>query len=299
MEFKGTYFSQLTNIAIVVTFFFLWVAIFFNDLVQNILAYILILTFGMLHGANDLKLIRKSTGNRGKKSFILTLFLYVSVVLLGFALFYFLPGIAFVLFIVVSGYHFGQQHWASKLNGKGPLKLVLELMYGLLVLSMLFQAHAETVSSVIEDITQYSVPLPHYQWAVWIFGILTGLAFLLLRLQKRIKAHIVKQLFFLLVFFVVFQTASLLWSFAIYFILWHSLPSIADQIVFLYGNLTRHSFLKYLKSSFIYWLFAALGSTVILFVLKDDLQTSLSLFLSFLAAITFPHVFVISKLHHH
>ncbi|WP_425235990.1 Brp/Blh family beta-carotene 15,15'-dioxygenase [Ulvibacterium sp.] len=299
MKFKGAYFSQLTNIAIVATFFSLWVAIFFNDVVQNTLAYILILTFGMLHGANDLKLIRKSTGNNsGKKPFLRILFLYVTVVILGFALFYFLPGLAFFLFIVVSAYHFGEQHWAPKLKGKGLLKPALELIYGLLVLSILFQAHPETVSSVIERITKYNIPQAYYQWSVWICGFLTALIFLLLYLQKRIKAHPVKQLFFLVVFLVVFSTASLLWSFAIYFILWHSLPSIADQIVFLYGGLTRHSFLKYIKSSFIYWLVAALGSAGILFILKDDLQASLSLFLSFLAAITFPHVFVISRLHH-
>ncbi|WP_340063293.1 Brp/Blh family beta-carotene 15,15'-dioxygenase [Ascidiimonas aurantiaca] len=300
MKNQAFFLPKMNNIAVVATFLFLWIAVYFNDDVENMLAYFLILTFGMLHGANDLKLIRKSTQNTtGRHVFFRILSLYVLVVLSGFALFYLLPGLAFVLFIVVSGYHFGEQHWFPKLYTKSLLGRCLALLYGLFILSMLFAAHPETVSAVIEKITGYYVAEVIYSWSLWACGGLTVLLYLILHFQKQIKAHIVKQLFFLLVFFIVFHTASLLWSFAIYFVLWHSLPSIADQIVYLYGNLTKQTFLQYVRSSFIYWLVAVLGSIAILFVLRNDMETALSFFISFLAAITFPHVLVISRLEHY
>ena len=300
MKNQAFFLPKMNNIAIVATFLFLWIAVYFNDDVENMLAYFLILTFGMLHGANDLKLIQKSTQNTtGRRAFFRILSLYVLVVLSGFALFYLLPGLAFVLFIIISGYHFGEQHWFSKLHTRGLLGRGLALFYGLLVLSMLFTAHPVTVSEVVEKITGYYIVEVTYSRVLWLCGIFTVLLYLTLHFQKQIQAQIAKQLFFLLVFFIVFNTASLLWSFAIYFVLWHSLPSIGDQIVYLYGNLTKSSFLKYVRSSFVYWLVAALGSIAILYILREDMETSLSFFISFLAAITFPHVLVISRLHHH
>ncbi|NHF58188.1 beta-carotene 15,15'-dioxygenase, Brp/Blh family [Flavobacteriaceae bacterium TP-CH-4] len=300
MKNEPLYFSKLTNIAIVATFFALWIAIYFSNQVENTLAYVLILTFGMLHGANDLKLIQKSTKEAtGGTSFAVALSLYVLVVLLGFGLFYWFPSFAFVLFIVVSGYHFGEQHWVSKIDSTSFSVRVFYLSYGLLVLGMLFDVHQDAVTEVIDKITGHQIPADVYQWLLWISAAVFALLYLFLYTRKSIHANLIKQLFFLLVFFVVFNTASLLWSFAIYFILWHSLPSIADQIIFLYGNLSSDSFLGYVKSSFIYWLVAAVGAGFLLFFLKDDMETSLSFFLAFLAAITFPHVLVIGRLNHH
>ena len=41
-------------------------------------------------------------------------------------------------------------------------------------------------------------------------------------------------------------------AFAFYFVVWHSLPSLKEQLIYLYGNLNFNSILKYLKSSIIY-----------------------------------------------
>ena len=86
--------------------------------------------------------------------------------------------------------------------------------------------------------------------------------------------------------------AALLWAFAIYFIVWHSIPSLIDQTKALYGESSKMNFINYIKSSIIYWLISIVG-VIILYVLTIYFQINfITIFFAFLAAITVPHVIV-------
>jgi len=297
MKYINPAIIKMNNLIIVGTFFFLWLAVFFEDSVENIFAYILILSFGILHGANDLKLLQKSNKAQGagRKNVRLVVY-YVLFVLASLAVFYFIPDIALLLFILFSAYHFGEQHWILKVQKLSLITHAFFVFYGLFILFLLFNAHEEVVTGIIENITGYYV-LPDSYFIVSICsGSITVVLYCYALLKKVIKSVILLEVFFLLLFFVVFSTASLLWAFAIYFILWHSLPSLAGQIIFLHGNLSGNSIKKYIFSSFPYWLISVLGLGLLLFVFRDNFETSLSFFFSFLAAITFPHVLVINRL---
>ena len=287
----------MKSFIIVATFFFLWLAVFFEDGAENIFAYILILSFGILHGANDLKLLQKSNNTKGVgKKFIRLVTYYVLFVLASLTVFYFIPGIALLLFILFSAYHFGEQHWVSKVQKPSLTTHAFFVFYGLFVLFLLFNAHEEVVTGIIENITGYNI-LPDSYFIVSICsGSIAVAMYCVAFIKKAIKSVILLEVFFLLLFFIVFSTASLLWAFAIYFILWHSLPSLAEQIIFLHGNLSGNSIKKYVVSSLPYWLISVLGLGLLLFIFRDNFETSLSFFFSFLAAITFPHVLVISRL---
>ncbi|WP_273565974.1 Brp/Blh family beta-carotene 15,15'-dioxygenase [Maribacter halichondriae] len=289
--------TEMNNMIIVATFFFLWLAIFFEDAVENIFAYILILSFGILHGANDLKLLQKSESIRESGREYITWFIYyVLFVLISLSVFYFIPAIALVLFVIFSAYHFGEQHWAIKVQKPTFVIQTFFICYGFFILFLLFHAHENAVTDIIYNITGYTVWRKAYFFGCLISGstaaLLLGTAFI----NKTIKSSIVLEVFLLLVFFVVFNVASLLWAFAIYFILWHSLPSLAEQIVFLHGNLSGKSIKKYIVSSFPYWIISVIGISLLLYMFRDDFETSLAFFFSFLAAITFPHILVISRL---
>jgi hypothetical protein len=43
-------------------------------------------------------------------------------------------------------------------------------------------------------------------------------------------------------------------GFAIYFIIWHSIPSILDQMKFIYGSFTLSNFIAHYRNAFAYWL---------------------------------------------
>ena len=92
-----------------------------------------------------------------------------------------------------------------------------------------------------------------------------------------------------------FSKASLLLSFTVYFVFWHSIPSILDQLNFLYYKDNSRK-IKYLLSSLPYWVMSILGLFGFYFYYHTKPDTFLPLFFSFLAAITFPHTIVMGWL---
>lgn len=288
---------KLENIVLVSTFFSLWLAVIFEDTVEQFMAYAFILSFGILHGANDLTLIQKTkTKSDSGKDYLKILLYYLFFVLGSILVFYLLPSVALFVFVLFSGYHFGEQHFISKTTIPSLKASFFYFVYGILILFLLFHTNYVVTAQIIETIIGYSIPKVVFVIGLLISGIFTLMLGLLLVLGKDLKINPIKELFFIGVFFVVFKTASLLWGFAIYFILWHSIPSLHDQIFYLHGHINKRSFKAFVKASLPYWLISVTGLLLLLFMFRDNLETTLAFFFSFLAAITFPHVLVIKRL---
>ena len=298
MKKEGWKFTELRNAMMVATFFFLWLAIFFGESVEETLAFTLIFSFGILHGANDLEILRrKGLPNSKGKSGWKMLLAYIGFVLVSALLFYFMPMLALLMFISFSAYHFGEQHWISR-QGKSPaLQKLLFVTYGLVVLFLLFYAHTEEVTEVVLGITGVAISA---LWLTRVLLISLGLFLVILCTnfyRSQLMRYALREILLFGLFFLVFNTASLLWAFAIYFVVWHSIPSLADQLRLLYGTISLKSGLKYVKSSAVYWVGALVTLAVAFMLLKDSDYGYLPLFFSFLAAITFPHVLVITRLY--
>ena len=297
MKKENAVFENLDGFLIVTTFLSLWFTIKVESGVEDMVAYFLILTFGILHGANDLKLIQAANSQAKKKyDFLKVASYYVLFILFCAALFYYLPIFALSAFVIFSGYHFGEQHWSSKLNQQTHIIKWFYTSYGLVVLFLLFVSHAAVVNSVIEDITGFVVPIKYYTYLLLFNGGLWGALYLFLSRYRKLYSNWVKEVFYLVIFLIVFKMASLLWAFAIYFILWHSLPSLVDQIRFLYGGVTKKNIFLYLKTSIIYWAISVIGLVLLYLFFGGQSDAFLPFFFSFLAAITFPHVLVMTKL---
>jgi Brp/Blh family beta-carotene 15,15'-monooxygenase len=99
-----------------------------------------------------------------------------------------------------------------------------------------------------------------------------------------------------LLILIVFSQLSLFYAFSVYFVFFHSIPSILEQTNYLYGNPNINTFKKYFISAFPYWVFAILGLFLFYLFFSEKFEFSLEIFFSFLAAITFPHVIVIYKM---
>ena len=65
-----------------------------------------VLTVGILHGANDLEIISKNYKGKYNRLYFKSILLYLAVVLLGAAFFFTLPGLALIIFVLFSSYHF-------------------------------------------------------------------------------------------------------------------------------------------------------------------------------------------------
>ena len=289
---------KYSNISIVASFFGLWLDSFFSNQIQIILGFSLIFSFGILHGANDLLLIENNKHTKTTVSFIKTLLVYILIVTVTAILFYLIPWFALFLFVIVSAFHFGEQQWKELINYyPNWICNSIAFSYGLFILLLLFIFHAPEVENIIFEITTIKIPTLFIPLLFKIIatGFLLTCAYSYFK-YSEMREKILTEFFYLIVFTIIFKTSSLIWGFSIYFILWHSIPSILEQMKFLYGNYSFSNFKSYCKSASLYWVISILG-IVMLYYLFRDKHIFNAIFFSFLAAITFPHAFVITKMY--
>ena len=274
----------------------LWITSLLPEAFELFLGFILIFTFGMVHGSNDIMIVDKLS-KKTNSTFFKILSTYLIVVTAAILIFYFIPVLALVLFILFSAYHFGEQHWEEVLSNLSlPLQKIFFFCYGLLILYLVFLFNVEAVIEIIYEITSlmlndiYASEVT--QILLVVLFLITGYA--VYKKQIAIKS-VLRELFSLLVFAIIFNSSSLIWGFTIYFIFWHSIPSLLDQIKFIYGDLKKKSILKYIKAALPYWLVSLVGIAILFLIFKDEKHFH-SLFFAFIAAVTFPHAIVMLKM---
>jgi Brp/Blh family beta-carotene 15,15'-monooxygenase len=289
--------KNVFNFSIVASFIGLWITTHVPESFELILGFILIFTFGMVHGSNDLLIVNKLLINTKHYSKLTLLTAYLFVVSFAILIFYWAPALAMILFMLFSAYHFGEQHWEhrfSKLNSYR--KSIFYFSYGMFILYLLFAFNDTGVKSIVFEITSYEITRLYSQIVLIVLGSIIGLVLITEFLTKRLAIEaILKELFTLVVLAMIFSSSSLIWGFAIYFILWHSIPSLLEQIKFIYGDVKTVSALNYCKAALPYWIISLVGM-VILYAIFSSEKQFYSLFFAFIAAVTFPHAIVMVKM---
>lgn len=289
--------TNFYNYIILLSFLAIGAAGIFPQDAQYVIALFGIFSFGILHGSNDLFVIENLNTNNKQNQFFKSLFTYLGVVLGFVVIFYFIPLVALIAFVIISGYHFGEQHFHHQLEKHASvLASVFYLSYGLLILFLLLYLNMHEVVLIIEDMTGYQVPEPVFLYILITSFILSVILFFILSSNNpQLKASTFANVFYLIMFSVLFYVSDVVWGFAVYFVLWHSLPSLKDQVNALYGEFKVQNFVKYFKKAFPYWLASIIGMCVVVWLFKDS-KNFLSLLFAFIAGITFPHVFIMRKL---
>lgn len=289
--------SNTLKLSVITSFAGLWLTSYLSNKYQIILGFFLILSFGVLHGANDLVLIDQLKSNK-KLDFIKIIGIYVSIVGISVLLFTNIPIVALLLFILVSSYHFGEQHWNEIIkSNKSFITPMFQFNYGFLILVILFYFNSKEVIEIIFEITKYTLSTEFIETALLItLSLFVVLSIRLYQISTEFKNNLIEQLFYLVVLAIVFKASSLIWGFTIYFIFWHSIPSLNDQLIFLYGSSTWADFKKYFKTAFIYWFISLIGVFGLYYIAKDMVVFD-ALFFAFLASITFPHFIVILNMY--
>ncbi len=282
---------KISIFSLVGTVFLLWLTIQINSIYEDYLAYFFILTVGILHGANDISLINFLTkkSDASNKKFLM---LYICIIGFMSLAFYQFAFPALMLFILFSCYHFGEQHFYSQIKTPNNLTTLLYIHYGILIFGLLFYFNLEDTTQIIYELT--NVQLNDNYFSIFLLIGLIGTPLLTSLSHKKFSNRInyIQELFLILLFTLLFKMASLLWAFAIYFILWHSIPSLKDQIETLYGNLDRKNLISYFKSSSLNWIISISGLILIYYLTTIIEVRFVTLFFAFLAAITIPHVIV-------
>lgn len=287
-------FDKIDRTLLVFTFLAWWITGFFSREQYDIVAIAMILTVGLIHGANDLKVYTKISSQKGSQIKILLAYL-LSLGLMG-GLFYVFPAFALLVFIGFSAYHFGEQQWLTSLH-RNVCNKAFAWSYGCLILALVFYFNQEETSQVVRDLSRSSIQELPYFWMLVVslagsivFGLLSS------SLRQLDKERWIKELVLLGIFTVIFSYSGLVWSFAIYFILWHSVPSLVSQLSFLYPKVSWRNLWKYVRSSIMYW-GISLGALITGYVLlRDRMELMISVFFPFIAAFALPHTWVMTHL---
>ena len=288
-------YRTVSNIKLIITFFFLWVTSFLSPKLEDYLAYFLILTVGLLHGSNDIELLFKNLNLKRSKTYLILL-LYISLIVLTGVFFIKIPSVMLIVFIAFSAYHFGEQHFKEKIDIKSPLRDFFYLFYGLTLFFMLFAMNSNDTLRIMSQIGFSGMTEFHFYLGFFLSLGATLVTGSILRLEKMLDTEVTREIFLLLLFFLIFRVATLMWAFAVYFVIWHAYPSILDQMIYLKGRVNESGFIHYIKSSLLYWCISVLGILLLFWLTSQNTEMFKALFFTLIAAISFPHIFVMRKM---
>ena len=264
---------------------------------QDIVGFLLILSIGVIHGANDLLIIKKYTRKDSLKSQITYFLYYLGLVFLGFLFFYAFPSIALLSFVLVSIYHFGEQHWESNLvttNLYKGKKIIPIILHGSTFFLVIFINNIDVVNDVLASFNSIFLD---YSVLETLLIILFSIYMLMLLSFELFRRYFIGEfLFFLLLYFLT-MNSSLIYGFSVYFIFFHSILSIKDQVSYIYEDDKSQYIKKYLINALPYLLLALFFLVGFYFFVDIESINILPIIFTFLAAITFPHVIVIEKMY--
>lgn len=279
-----------------ITVFLFWFSIQFGRVVEDSIAYILVVSVGIMHGSNDLLILSKNEKN--KHRLIKKIFFYLGIILSCIVVFFIDAYIAILLFIVLSSYHFGEEHFGEKVHETASFNTVFFISYGLFLFSLLFYETMQDVDLIMNQLTGKTFGKLHIEISLMLSGLVLIAMSLYLWLKKKApKINFVRELFYLALLFLVFKTSSLILSFAIYFIFWHSIPSIIHQTKFLSGQVSSASVVNYFKKAAVFWLISIAGLAGLYFIFPDLTEFATVIF-AVLFAVTAPHAWVMHNMKH-
>jgi len=276
------------------TFFLFWVSIQFGEVVEDFLAYVMVISVGILHGANDLLIL--STKDQKDKKLIKNLLIYIGIILLCVLIYLLSSFLAIVLFVALSAYHFGEEHLSHKINVNFGFNAVYFLSYGLFIFALLFYQSLSDVDVIMTELTGRTFSKTQIEITLITSAIFLGVGTVFLILTKRNESVLfLREFLYLVLLFFVFNTSSLILGFAIYFILWHSIPSIIHQIEFISGNLNKRNVIYYVKKALIYWVISIAG-LLFLYQLLPEIKLLATVIFVILFAVTAPHTWVMHRM---
>lgn len=202
----------------------------------------MMLLLGLPHGATDHGLflaLRKDKPTGKKINFYLA---YLGVIAGYGLIWYTVPLLAFTIFMLLSVYHFGQSNWVDVKHPNGFLARMHYIMWGVGILLTPILLHGGEAVAIVATMTDTVIGLPGQQSILWFIGLM-AIANLIIMLAMAIagrisSARLGKEVLGYGVLLLLFFTNSLLLGFTVYFVLWHSLTSIKDQLRFFQRRLS-------------------------------------------------------------
>ena len=264
---------------------------------QDMIGFALVLSVGLIHGANDLLIIKKNSKFTSNYSQFRSFFAYIGVVFVGLIFFYLIPSFALIAFILVSIYHFGEQHMEALpivRSLKNNYRFISIVCHGIILFTIIFMNNINTVNDVF---LSFKINFLNSN-TLNIILITASIVYIsTLVINKYLTSFIFSEILFFVLFYFLSLSTTLILCFSVYFIFFHSILSIKDQVKYIYGSNDSNSLKRYLLNSMPYFILAIIFLILFYNFTKIDNSDLLPIIFTFLAAITFPHVIVIEKMY--
>lgn len=265
-----------------------------------------ILVAGIPHGSLDHLVYRRNVELSGNLfSRVLFLGFYHKYLILYGVLWFMQPGLASLVFVFLSAYHFGEIDWIWLKGNNSRSHKLLAFLYGFVLLSSLFLFHLKEAQTVVDHMQFWFSLQPSWvegleqnRWTFLLAGngvIIALLAYVIYQGRFAwwmLPAGIVQMLFLetMLIQLPIFL------GFGFYFSLWHSLLTLLSLRTYVWGK--GGSWLSCIKEGFGNSVLAILLIGVLLLVFRSsyDINQLVSLLFIGIAVLTAPHMVVISKM---
>lgn len=265
---------------------------------EMVLALALILGLGIPHGGSDHLLYNLSKQNKLSAAINWPFMLQYLGTILVYAVFWILaPPVSLLLFILVSGYHFGETQFFTFIN-KYHFSYALALSWGLLVLQLVLANHSVEVIDLLSSILAKDI-LSYWQLnsltITTILLALTASGILALSIMEKNVKLLLQQALELLTLYFIFQWTGLLLGFAIFFAFWHSRDAILIQITNINKAAASFKMRDFIKATAPFTALSIVGIAMIVAALYyyDFGVSPIVIFFILISLLTLPHIIVI------
>jgi Brp/Blh family beta-carotene 15,15'-monooxygenase len=258
------------------------------SMIQWSLFLAILITVGIPHGGIDHLIHNPKIDKKGIINFIIKYMMYIFIYLI---IWYFIPSIALLLFIIMSAYHFGQSHFIQRKIPKFLTAITLSSKGAFFLLVILFGNWEET-KNILKPILNLDIPVT-YQIGILITVIMISIG---LQVVQKIKITL-QDWFDYLVLGTLLYFSPLFIGFIVYFGFWHALPSMAEEYRFLKHYPEFGSFKKFILQLIPFSVISLIGIGLILFLSFRYLNESeiYLLFFALVSLISFPHILYMDK----
>jgi Brp/Blh family beta-carotene 15,15'-monooxygenase len=214
-----------------------------------------------------------------------------------------IPDVAYILFLLLSSYHFGQSQFSHYFNKQPLSNMFLYLLWGISILSGLVYFNIQEINNITIQYDDFAIFQVLHQKKVMllVFLMSTGLTLIFmigLTLKKVLKMEILlMELLVIALILICFKLMPLLIGFTFYFAVLHSFKVLREEYSFLNSEKEISSIIGFIKLIAPFTLLSIFGIMFLFgLIYIDILQLSYGYcLLIIISSITLPHVFVMNR----
>lgn len=261
----------------------------------------LIALFGIPHGAID-NVIFLSDSKMHPVKFYAG---YLASMALYLILWFFFPAFSFVIFLLVSAYHFGESQFSDYFDHTNITSALLYLIWGINILEGMILYNYQELVVLFTDYADLNPLLDIFSYTPHFYGLILSstvlVIFFIYLIQKKIFKieNMLKEVYILALIHIAFATLPLLVGFTLYFVVLHSAKVLLDEFNFLKSKRIHSNFeiIDFIKLLLPFTMISFIGGGVILLLIENGLIEISYVLLSIImiSLITLPHSIVMNR----